>query len=219
MKRASRHAILLATVLAVAALAACDKGGGTAAAKSYPDTAAGFDQYANDLVATVKDNREAQFVAMAKDLALPDAKAWFAETFGTEAGARMLAEYDGYGLAKFDGAWKDMRGLVVEQGRNTVHTTRHTDPKDDLATGYQANALRTMVKPTALYRLQLTRPDGEKSFTLWSFVYVDGKFRLAGHMKQAVPSDPNEDMAKELDMLGELPIVEARRIMQEWKNR
>jgi hypothetical protein len=217
MVRPVRITLVLAAVFA-AAVAACDKA--PAKLRSYPDTAEGFDQFARALIATVSDNRKSDFEAIARTLVPPDVKAWFDTTFGPDTGARLLAEYEGYGIKEFTKAWGDLRGLVVEQGRNTVNTTRHVDPGDDLATGYQANALRAMKQPVALYRLQLTRPDGSKSFTLWSFVHIDGAFRLVGQMKKASPpEDGDGEFAKELDMLGELPVAEARRIMREMQER
>ena len=209
-------AIAIAIAIAVAATG-CDKG--PAAPRSYPDTAAGFEQFARALIATVKDNRRSDYDTIARTLTLPDAQAWFSTTFGPEAGARLHAEYEGYGIKDFKRAWPDLRKLVIDDGRDTVNTTRHTDPGDELATGYQANALRAMKQPTALYRLQLVRADGSKSFTLWSFVHVDGAFRLAGQMKQAEPPGDDGEFAKELDLLGELPIAEARKLMQEMKDR
>jgi hypothetical protein len=218
MSRPFRIASVLAVTLVLAVAATgCDKG--PAAPRSYPDTAAGFDQFARALIATVKDNRRADYEAMARALTPPDAKAWFETTFGAETGARVLAEYEGYGIKDFAKAWPDLRRLVIDDGRDTVNTTRHTDPNDELATGYQANALRAMKQPAALYRIQLVRADGSKSFTLWSFVHIDGQFRLVGQMKKASPPSDDGEFAKELDLLGELPVAEARKLMKEMQER
>ena len=211
MNRSVSRIVIVALLIA---LVACKKDGASAP-KSYPDTAEGFDAFARDLVDTIKTDRKADFMVRAKQLALPDANAWFTRVFGPETGARLLAEYQASPYPKFDQAWPDLHKIVVDKGSNTVATSRHTDPKDDLATGHQANALREMKQPVALYSLQLTRPDGEGSFRLWSFVYEGGAFRMVGKMKQAQPIDPKEDMATELDMLGELPMAEARRMMKE----
>ena len=81
-----------------------------------------------------------------------------------------------------------------------------------MATGHQANALRAMKQPVALYRIQLTRPDGEKSFTLWSFVHEDNQFRFIGKTKKVAAGG---EVDPTIDMLGELPIKRAREMMKE----
>ena len=211
----SRFVLAFALAVITVAAACGSSSSDPPARTSYPDTVDGFDAFARDLVATIKSDRKSAFEARAKQLALPDPDAWFARVFGPTTGARLAVEYRASPFIHFERAWPDLREVVVTKGSSTVTTSRHTDPGDDLATGHQANALREMVKPVALYRLQLTRADGEGSFTLWSFVHDGGTFRLAGKMKQARPIDPTEDMAQELDMLGELPIAEARRMMKE----
>lgn len=207
----------LAVVVTLAA--AC--GGKSAADATYTDTAASFDQFALDLVGAVKDDREKDFLAIAKTLELPDPKGWFGKTFTDDAGPRLLAEYESTPAQKRDltTAWPDLRKMIVDQKRDTIATSRHVSADDEMATGHQANALRAMKAPVALYRIQLTRADGEKSFTLWSFVHVDGKFRFIGKTKQAKPSDPNAKMGREVDMLGELPMKRARELMKEQRDK
>jgi hypothetical protein len=201
------------SILFSLALFAC----GSKSSKTYEATTAGFDELAKDLVVAVKDDDESAFEAIVKAFELPNAKIWFETTFGPEAGARLLAEYDASPMKDWKRGYPELRKLVVDQGRDTITTSRHDSPDDDMATGHQANALRAMKQKVPLYRIQLTRPDGSKSFTLWSFVHVDGKFRFIGKTKQSQPpkATGKESVDSAVDMLGELPIRRAREIMKE----
>jgi hypothetical protein len=68
-----------------------------------------------------------------------------------------------------------------------------------------------MKHPVALYLARFRRPDGSGSFTLWSFAYVDGAFRMIGKTKALAPSSSD----KTLDELGELPVGEAKGLLEE----
>jgi hypothetical protein len=212
-------AVVVAGGIAAAVIATRDGDGSRAAAAAppadYPDTAAGFDRYAHDLIRTIAEGREADFTAIARTTELPAPRGWFAEVFGAEAVQRLASEYESSPFDNFERSWDDLREIVVHESRSTVTTSRHVDPGDDLATGYQVIALRRMKRPVALYRLRLSAADGSKVFAIWSWVHVDGRFRLVGKLKQLEPSDPTEPMAHELDLLGELPVVEARKLMAE----
>lgn len=206
---------LLSLVLLLALAAACKK---SEAERTYQDTPESFEQFAQHLIDVVKDDDRDGFDAIAKQVILPDAKAWFERTFGPEAGARLFAEYDASPMKDWTRGWSELRKMVVDQQRDVVTVSRHTSPEDDMATGHQANALRAMKQPVALYRIQLTRADGEKSFTLWSFVHEGGTFRFIGKTKQSKAPEPgsaDRSIDSAVDMLGELPIRRARELMRE----
>ncbi|MEJ7598788.1 MAG: hypothetical protein WKG01_12845 [Kofleriaceae bacterium] len=180
-------------------------------ASTYKDTAASFDQFAQELITAVKDDNKSEFAAIVSKLDLTDPKGWFDKTFGPEAGPRLFAEYEANPMKDWKRGYPELRKLVVDQGRDTITTSRHDSASDEMATGHQSNALRAMKQPVALYRIQLTRPDGEKSFTLWSFVHQDNQFRFIGKTKQVTAGEVD----KTVDMLGELPMKRARELMKE----
>ena len=209
-----KRTVCIVLLFASLCLAACRRN--LRAPTDYENSAVGFDAFARDLVAAVSDGRQSDYERLATSLALPEPVTFFTRTFGPEAGARLTAEYDGYGLAVFGReSWDGLRTLVVEEGRSSVRTERHDRADDEQATGYQAIALRSAREPLALYNIRLSRPDDTKSFTLWSFVYLDGQFRLVGHMKKVSEPKPGGDFDEELAMLGELPVSEARRLMKD----
>jgi hypothetical protein len=201
---------------AVLATRGPDARGPTPAARTvYPDTQAGFDRFAQELIDNVREGRRAEFMDLAGTVALPDPATWFGLVFGEDRAARLVEEYEAGPGPRFANIWDELRTVVVHESRSTVTTSRHLDPNDELATGYQVTALRQMQAPIALYRLRLSRADGSNIYALWSWVHIAGRFRLVGKMKQVDPLDPDAEMAKELDLLSELPMVEARRILDE----
>jgi hypothetical protein len=205
---------ILIPFIAALALVACSKK--STVNTTYSDTAASFDQFAQTFIGTVKSNKKGEFDTIVGTFDLPDAKGWFDKTFGPEAGPRMLAEYEANPMKDWKRGWPELREMIVDQGRDTIATSRHDNPDDEMATGHQANALRAMKTPVALYRIQLTRPDGEKSFTLWSFVHDGGKFRFIGKTKKSKAAAAGSGTVDStVDLLGELPIKRARELMKE----
>lgn len=201
----SRAALALAlTVL----LVACGKGAPTV--KHYDEGAAGFQAFADDLLRAGKAGDRATLGALARAATLPDPRGWFTATFGAEAADRLVAEYDDTGLAAFPKeAGKVLTRLIKTDGRGRVETRMIERGGDDRATGFQDLAIRAMKRPTPLYALRLMRPDGSKVFSLWSFAYVDGAYRLVGKLKKADPAP----MSSDLEMLSELPMADARELL------
>jgi hypothetical protein len=205
---------ILIPFIAALAFVACSKK--STVNTTYSDTAASFDQFAQELIGSVKNNKRGEFDAIVSKLDLPDAKGWFDKTFGPEAGPRLLAEYEANPMKDWKRGWPELRKLIVDEGRDTIATSRHDSADDEMATGHQANAIRAMKTPVALYRIQLTRPDGEKSFTLWSFVHEGGKFRFIGKTKKSKAGEAGSgSVDSTVDLLGELPIKRARELMKE----
>jgi hypothetical protein len=175
----------------------------------YPDTAAGFHEFAQDLFDAAKNDRRDEYESLAASLQLPAPKVYFTRVFGDEAGMRLAAEYDQSRIATFGTqSWNMMRKFAVDNGRPTVTTSRHDKPDDDLATGHEVIALRAAKQPLALYTLQLTGKDGSVIFELRSFVHDGHQFRLVGHLTQVQP-----DEMTTID--NDLPVGEVRKRMRD----
>ena len=191
--------------LLLVAVAACSKH-----APSYPDTEDGFRAQMQDAISAAKVGDDDRLASVTGDLTLPRAHDWYASTFGADHADALVAELASEGGARFGeeapAGFKDL----VAHARTEVAVVR-TDTPCDEATGYQNIALRSMKRPVALYLARFTRPDGSGSFTLWSFAYVDGAFRMIGKTKALRPSSGD----KILDDLGELPVAEARQLLDE----
>jgi|GEM_PF-1845789 len=204
---------LMTLALALAALVTVAACGKKTAPKvdTYKGDAEGFQLLAGDLVAAAVNGDTAHLAAMSKTMKLPDPAAWFGTTFGPEARDRMVAEYNGYDFDKLIAqAPKLFTQLVKTDGRTSVDARRIDSATDERGTGYQVTAIKLMKQPTPLYSMRLELPDGSKTFSLWSFAYVDGAFRIVGKMKTADPTPLSDDLAQ----LSELPVEDARALLK-----
>ena len=156
---------------------------GTQPAKpAYAETKEGLTKLIQDVLAAGKANEKDKLAALIKDLRLPNHDSWFKKTFGDEKGAKLAAEY-GESLKKFDEDITKLFADMVKDGKTQVTVLIVKAPDDKEATGLQKDALAAMKEKVALYTVRMTKPGEESGTTLWSFVYVDGGFRLAGKMR------------------------------------
>ena len=123
--------------------------------------------------------------ALIKALVLPDSAAWFKKTFGDEVGAKLDAEYQGM-TKDFDAQLGKLYAKCKADGQTAVRAIR-IEKAGPEATGLQNSAFEAMKAPVALYTVKLTKPDEKLGMSLWSFVHVDGAFRLAGKMRAVKP--------------------------------
>ncbi len=156
------------------------------AAAAYSNDADGLRKQMEDLLAAVKAGDEAKAAPLARNLLLPNAETWFKETFGDEVGARCNAEYAERAKdpAEFEKEVIKLFKDRIEKGAAGVKT--HVAEGDE-ATGAQKTAIAAMKKPAKLYTVRFQKADGDMGFTLWSFVHVDGAFRLVGKLRAAAP--------------------------------
>ncbi len=153
--------------------------------------------------------------ANARDLLLANPGAWFAEVFGAKHKRLpgLVKEYEARAaqLASLPTAIHDR----MAAGQTEAQTERFIDADDELATGFQAHALRGMQKPIALYSLRLMEKDADAGWHLWSFAHVDGQFRFVGQMAALSPAAVD----KLLRQLGSLRIKDANEVREEWKKK
>lgn len=173
--------IFLATALAYSGTSAAQDDKPEAAA-AYSNDVEGLKKQMEDLLAAVKAGDEAKAGPLARNLLLPNAETWFKETFGEEVGARCNAEYAerAQDPAEFEKQVLKLFKDRVEKGAVGVKT--HVAEGDE-ATGAQKAAIAAMKKPAKLYTVRFQKADGDMGFTLWSFVHVDGAFRLVGKLR------------------------------------
>ncbi len=201
-------------VLAVV-LCACGskdaKTGGAAPVKAYPGTADGLRALVTDAMAAARDGRDADANAIGASLELPNADAWFAATFGPEVGGRLAVEYAP--MKQQLGQLAPLMKDLIAKGRTEISVEKFDAPGDPMSTGLQSNALKAMTQRVPLYSMRATEPGKTTGFHLYSFVYVDGGWRLAGKMKKVdpVPAPP------EVEALGELRMKDAREFLASGK--
>ena len=149
---------------------------------TYPESEAGLKQFFQDIL-SASDAKDAQkLVTMTQSLLLPDPEAWFKKTYGDELGAKLAVDYKndhknfGLSLARLFYNLKDPKTLEIE-----VTCIQALD--DTGAKALQKLAIAAMKEPAPLYTASITKEGTGAHITLWSIVYVDGQFRLAGKMR------------------------------------
>jgi hypothetical protein len=153
----------------------------SARATDYPDTAAGLESFTNDVLAALKDGKTDQAKELLKDIAVPDADTWFAKTWGEETGKKLSAKYAKLSKDLPEAMLKVFKSQL-EQNRTNVKAYKLESADDKEATGLQRGAMNAMKVKVPLYGVRLVAPGKEAGMHLWSFVYVDGKFRMVGKL-------------------------------------
>jgi hypothetical protein len=162
---------------------ACGKSKNT---PSYPETTEGLSQLTRDVFQSVKAGETERTQALIASMKLPKPDAWFKTTFGDAVGAKLAAEYTEM-LPEFDKSLTELYTKMVNENQMELKVASFNKSGDPAATGLQNAALGAMAKPATLYSLRMLKPSEDLGMHLWSFVYVDGTFRLAGKMRAVSP--------------------------------
>ena len=149
---------------------------------AYAESKEGLTKLIQDILAASKANEKNKLAGLIKDLHLPKHEAWFKQTFGDETGAKLATEY-GDLLKKFDEEVTKFFADVVKEGKSDVSVRVLKSADDKEATGLQKDALVAMKQKVTLYTVELKKPGEKAGTTLWSFVYAENGFRLAGKMR------------------------------------
>ena len=122
---------------------------------------------------------ETRLKALIKTFAVPGYEAWMKKTFGDDIGAERAKKYGEMAPSMEQGVMGFLEAATKE--KQTAVTVVHlTDPADPEAKGAQSEALKSMKAPVALYTVSFKVPGEPLGKSLWSWVYVDGAFRLMG---------------------------------------
>jgi hypothetical protein len=154
-----------------------------ARAADYPETPEGLKKLIEDTVAAVKASDKEKTSKLVKSMLLPNHEAWFKKTFGEELGAKHAEEYTKQ-TGNFEADITSLFADQVKQNRTVIAVVKVESADDKNATGLQRAAITAMKEKTPLYTVRMTEEPDTAGFTLWSFVYNDGAFRLAGKMRQ-----------------------------------
>jgi hypothetical protein len=181
----NRRSILVMLMGLLFTLLACKK------EKSYPEGKDGLKQLATDLSAASGSDA----TKMGEALAIPEPDKWFAATFGPEMGPKLATEYAGE-KAKLSSIGTFFT-LAKVKGRTEILVEEHKGPDDDGENGLQEAAIRAMKTPITIYTINCVEPGKTIGASLWSFAYVDGKFRYLGKMKATKPdASPLDELSK-----------------------
>lgn len=150
-----------------------------ARAADYPDTPAGLESLTKDILAALQDGKTDAAKDLIKTLVLPDADKWFVTTWGEAQGKAMGEQYAKNAEALPDALLKVFQDQL-KQNRTNVKAYKVESADDKNATGQQQSQLAAMKTKVPLYGVRLIAPGKEAGMHLWSFVYVDGHFRMIG---------------------------------------
>lgn len=145
---------------------------------AYEETTSGLESLFRDMMRALASGDRDRAEMLAQSLQLDAPRAWFQEVFGDELGNKLYAEYSPL-LGQF-GQHASLINELRKDGHTKITVERFDKPDDKAAVGYQALALQRMIKPTPLYSVRVSTPDGSKVFHIWSFVYQSGWFRWIG---------------------------------------
>ena len=125
---------------------------------------------------------------------LPDPEMWFRDTFGNEHVDKLVKEYAVWSV-RIPELPKELR-RQRKSGRTELLTERFDSADDEMATTFQAIALRKMETKEPLYSLRLVEPGAHEGWHLWSFAFVDGKVRFVGRLMALTPIAADPDLVE-----------------------
>jgi len=96
-------------------------------------------------------------------------------------GAKIDANHVKLSQNMTEGLLKSYKAQLA-QNRTNVTAYKLTDPESKDATGLQSGAMKAMKEKVPLYGVRLIEPGKDAGMHYWSFVYVDGGFRMIGKM-------------------------------------
>lgn len=170
-----KRLLTVALVLVVASQA-------TWAHEKQEESAEGLKKAVTEALAAAKAGDTAKVSAAAKHWVLPESEAWFKKTFGDAKGAALQAEYAAM-TPTFERAMQEILKGRVDKNQMVVTVFKIESADDRNATGAQAKAIAAMTNKVPLYTVKMEEQAGKPGFSLWSWAYVDGHFRLIGKLR------------------------------------
>ena len=170
---------ICAVVCLFTLLFGCSKKNGN---PNYPDSGEGLTKFHLDLFAMIKAEDTDNATWLIKSLLIPNHRTWFKKVFGDSIGMKLDNDYS----ADLNAAEKDLADLYVQilNDRQTdIRVIKFDKAGDPSLTPLQKQALLAMKNPVPLYSVRFVKPGEKDGLHVWSFVHVDGSFRLAGKMK------------------------------------
>jgi TonB family protein len=143
----------------------------------YPDSPGGLEHLGKDLLTALKNNDSARAMTLAQSMALPDAAAWYHQTYGDFSGKEDVRAYE-HDRPQLAFKLLSLFNQAIAAGTTGIHVKRYDHGCDDNDGENTFPLLEYRMRETPLYDLRLF--NGERYFRLWPIAYVDGSFRYLG---------------------------------------
>jgi hypothetical protein len=150
---------------------------------SYPETNEGLQQYFQDILDAGHKNAQPKLLALCDAMVLESPDKWFVDNFGAGKGEKLAEAYktemNEFG-PKF--AVLILRHRELNLSEFKVNVVRLETLDNPNAKANQLLAIDQLKNFTPLYNVTLLHEKSGTSIGLWSFVWINGKFKLAGKM-------------------------------------
>jgi hypothetical protein len=148
---------------------------------SYPNSSEGLKKLIDDTFTALKRGDTDRAKELVRSMELSDPQPWFSQHFGVEAGYALAVQY-ARRAPTMEGELTRSFEDRIEDGRTFVTVIKLESEDDANATGLQKTALQLMKRKSPLYTVKLGDRPGATGYSLWSWTYHRGSFRLVGRM-------------------------------------
>jgi hypothetical protein len=152
-----------------------------AAPVSYPESTDGLVKLIDDTFSAIRVGDTDRARELVRSMILPEQQAWFRKTFGDDFGAAISIEYG----RRTPSMEQELLGALedrIRDGNTFVRVIKVESAEDENATGLQKTAIKNMRVKVPLYTVKFADRPGGTGFSLWSWVYERGSFRIVGKM-------------------------------------
>jgi TonB family protein len=143
----------------------------------YPDSTGGLEHFGKDLLSALKSNDSARAMILAQSMVLPDATAWYRQTYGDFSEKTDVRAYE-HESPQLASRVLNLFSKAIAAGTTGIHVKRYDSGCDDNDGENTFSILEYRIQKTPLYDLRLY--NGDKYYRLWPMAYVDGTFRYVG---------------------------------------
>jgi hypothetical protein len=160
----------------------------------YPNSPEGLTQFFRDALTVTANKDQRQLLARFNSLYMPEPEAWFIKTFGEKKAPPLIAEYK-KNINQFHAKLALVFLNLPDPKDLMVKVSKVEDTDDPSIKAFQRLALDEMENPVTLYTVRIHRPGTTAKIEVWSIVWADGAFRMAGQMKEIrkIPQDKSPD--------------------------
>jgi len=151
-------------------------------ARSYPESREGLRKCIKSIFSAKKRGKTKKFRAFVQELALTDADNFFKYTFKAALVPALTNHYKQNVESTLEAKVGDIITSAIASEKTRVRVFKIKSGDDSDATPLQKKAFSSMTTARNLWTVTFVKDDEEATLKIWSFVYIDGGFRLIGDL-------------------------------------